>query len=525
MTAQLPIVAAAEGFRHRRLAIAALGIGIAVLAINFVLFVDIGAKAFRYPFEIDYGEGIVWQQALRIASGDAYGSIAQFPAIVFHYPPAYHLISMAAAAVSGLDPLAAGRLVSLVSTVLTGCFAGLIVFRSLRGEASTAAAAICALIGGLVVLTFWPVLAWAPLMRVDMTAAAFSLAGVYLGIAALRKPALVHGAALCFVAAVYTKQTSIVAPAATFITLLLVCPKVARAGIATALLSGSAVMGALLLSTDGGFVRHIFLYNINRFELWRVRWIADTFAMHSLYFGAAAIGAYHHARSRLPAYRHLSLAAARARLAAEPADAALLMILIYFALATAMLVTITKSGSNINYLIEWLCVLAILVGLAIRDAATIVAGPADTVATPRPPTLMMAAVLPAAVALQALILPAMPDQRRSRFGEHRDLVKLMREAQRPVISDDMVLLLRAGKPVEWEPAIFAELASGGLWDEKPFVRRIEAREFAFFVTAGDRGHKLFDARYTPAVADAIEASYPVKRRLAGYTLRYPSTAQ
>ncbi|HUE79933.1 MAG TPA: hypothetical protein VMN38_09915 [Sphingomicrobium sp.] len=525
MSAQLPVVdAAVEVAPHRKLATVALLICIAVLAVNMVLFVDTGVKAIRYPFEIDYGEGIVWQQALRIASGDAYGGIAQFPAIVFHYPPAFHLISTTTAAMLAMDTLAAGRLVALISTLLTSGFAGLVVFRSMREEAGAVAAAICAVIGGLVILTYWPVLVWAPLMRVDMTATALSLAGVYLGIAALRRPALIHAAALCFVAAVYTKQTSIVAPAATFLTLLLICPKVARAGIVTAVLSGLIVLGALIWWTDGGFVRHIFLYNINRFDAWRLRWIREALETHSLYFGVAAIGVGSQIRSRLPKYRGLSRAAARARLAASPADAAMLLVLVYFLLATAMLITIAKSGSNVNYLIEWLCVLAILVGMAMRDAAIAVTQSAPAAFRRRSANFVLAVILPAAVAVQVVMLPSIPDQRRGPIPELRQLVTLIREAQRPVISDDMVLLLRAGKPVVWEPAIFTELASGGLWDERPFVRLVRARHFAFFVTAGGRGTRLFDARYTPAVADAMDAAYPQKRRLAGYTLHFPAEA-
>ena len=229
----------------RRIAIAALLFGIVVLTMKFALFISDGATAIRYPFTIDYGEGIVWQQALRIASGHAYGSIAYYPAIVFHYPPVFHLLSTAAAAIFGLDQLAAGRAVSFVATMLIGCFAGLIVFRCVREETAAAAAFISAIIGGLAVFVMYPVLRWAPLMRVDMAATAFSLTGVWLGIMALRRPVLVHGAALCFVAAVYTKQTSIAAPAATFLTLLLVNPKLARTGLATTVLGGLVVLGVL----------------------------------------------------------------------------------------------------------------------------------------------------------------------------------------------------------------------------------------------------------------------------------------
>ena len=74
----------------------------------------------------------------------------------------------------------------------------------------------------------------------------------------------------------------------------------------------------------------------------------------------------------------------------------------------------------------------------------------------------------------------------------------------------------------WEPAIFAELASTGDWDERPFVRRIRNREFAFFVTWGQRGFDRFDERYNPAVADAIDAAYPITQRAAGLIVHRPA---
>jgi hypothetical protein len=85
----------------------------------------------------------------------------------------------------------------------------------------------------------------------------------------------------------------------------------------------------------------------------------------------------------------------------------------------------------------------------------------------------------------------------------------------------MVLLKRAGKPVVWEPAIFAELASEGLWDRHPFIEMIHCRRFAFFVTVGARGDALFDHRYDGAVADAMDRAYPVRREMAGLVLHLP----
>ena len=94
---------------------------------------------------------------------------------------------------------------------------------------------------------------------------------VVVGMKAIEKPGLIVPASLLFVAAVYTKQTSIAAPAALFAVLLLVRTRTALIGIATCIVTGLAALFALNAVTDGGFVRHVFLYNVNRIDLSRNR--------------------------------------------------------------------------------------------------------------------------------------------------------------------------------------------------------------------------------------------------------------
>ena len=101
-------------------------------------------------------------------------------------------------------------------------------------------------------------------MRVDMLAIAFSLFGLVAAFKALERPRLIYLASLLFVAAVYTKQTTIAAPAATFAVLIALRPALAVRGIAACLVLGITVLLMLGWLTDGGFYRHIFLYNVNR---------------------------------------------------------------------------------------------------------------------------------------------------------------------------------------------------------------------------------------------------------------------
>jgi 4-amino-4-deoxy-L-arabinose transferase-like glycosyltransferase len=164
--------------------------------------------------------------------GKGYGPIDGMPAIVFHYPPIFHALAMAASETFGMDQLAAGRLVSLTATLAGGAVVACIVHHFARREHGRGTALLCAAAGGLVALAFVPVAVWSPLMRVDMVAFAFGLAGLWCGLIAIERPRMVLLAALFFVAAVYAKQTSLAAPAATFLILLLDRPRTALTGIA-----------------------------------------------------------------------------------------------------------------------------------------------------------------------------------------------------------------------------------------------------------------------------------------------------
>ena len=355
--------------RYRWLSAAALCLAVILLAVHAAFLLALIASAIRFPFGIDYGEGIVWQQMKLVIAGHAYGRIDGFPAIVFHYTPLYYLLADALHATTGVDELAAGRIVSAAATALTSTLAGLIIFTSLRRESGSLSAIVCAVIGGLVILSFIPVQIFSALMRVDMAAIMFSFAGVYFALSARMRRELIHLAALCFLAAVFTKQVSIAAPAATFLTLLFVQPRTAVAGAATTLVVGVTIAASLTFFTDGNFLRHIFLYNINRLKLSNY----TMFAILLLYVGyiyVVLIGlAWRMNECWRFGERGARFRALRKRLTASPYDTALFLFLVYFCFAAAMLAFIFKSGASVNYFIEFMCVTGVLVGLLLRTAA------------------------------------------------------------------------------------------------------------------------------------------------------------
>ncbi|MFL6856810.1 MAG: hypothetical protein ACJ8EB_02755, partial [Allosphingosinicella sp.] len=358
---------------------AALAVGLALLGYGTLRFLLLGGRALTFPWELDYGEGIVWQQMVQIFAGKGYGPIDAFPAIVFHYPPVFHALAWTLAA-TGLDPLAAGRFVSLAATLVCALLVASLTAR-LAGP-DRAVARLCGLFAALVALNFWPVSFWAPLMRVDMVAFAFGLSGLLFAQEALRRPNRIYAAAFCFVAAIFTKQTSIAAPAAAFLVLLFARPGTAWRGIAACLALGGGALAALAVATDGGFLRHIFLYNINRADWSRLGWIAQQGALHLCFLAAALLGLVQALRERRR-------------------DPATLIALAWLGATTATLVLVAKSGSSINYFIEWMLALSLFAGLAVRDAAATALGRAIG----RSPLGLAAA---AALGAQVLLLPSAP---------------------------------------------------------------------------------------------------------------------
>ena len=187
-----------------------------------------------------------------------------------------------------------------------------------------------------------------------------------------------------------------------------------------------------------------------------------------------------------------------------------------------MLALILKSGSSDNYFLEWFGLISLFAGLTLTEFAM----PRAAVVGWRQPHPAVC-ILPWVIALQAVFLFAevKPDY-NTRWRDRADLAQLVdtiHRAPAPVIGDDMVAILSAGKTVLWEPSIFAELASKGVWDERPFIALIRASHFAFIVNEGYPGDNyLHDARYSPAVTQAISEAYPQTRYLAVYELHFPA---
>lgn len=489
------------------LAVAAIAFawGLARLALH-------AGDALSDPFGRDYGEGVVWQQMLRIIDGTGYAQLREFPAFVFNYPPVYHLVTAATASAFGLDQLFAGRLVSLVSTIVAAILAGVATATAIGpGEDQRVrmiAGAVAAL--SFVTLPLW--LTSTLLMQIDMLALVFTMAGLVLVVRAVERPSLALGAGVLFTIALYTRQTSLPAPVAAFLILLIARPRAAWLLLGSAIVASVIALGLIQATQGPAFLTNIVFYNLNR-----IAWDHATKALLVLLANIVpiALGGIGFAITwrRLDPRRWRRW---RERMATERGLAASAIVLLMVVIKTLMLPMILKSGANDNYLIDWFAGLAILTGLAI--VPVIRAATAQASAPNGVLLLLIALGLP----IQMLDPPILPSPGFSENrAEMQALVARVRTSPKPVVSDDMVLLRRAGQAVVWEPAMIAELGSAGVYDQARLAAHVRRGDFGFFVTHGDRGNLIYNQRFTPIIADAIDAAYPRRERVGPLTLHLP----
>jgi hypothetical protein len=465
-----------------------------------------------YPFG-DYGEGIVWQQALLIPGPRMYGQIDHLPFIVFHYPPVYHLVSRAVMAF-GVDPLAAGRIVSLAATAIIVTSIAWLIAAELAGRVGRSAVLIGAVTGALLALSLEPVEMWFDRMRVDMLAIALAFLGVVFAVRAERQPAWLALAMPAFVLSIYTRQTELAAPASALLVLLLVRPRAAiLAGIGGAVL-GLGALAWLEWVTAGGFLRHIITYNINT---WTFALLIERLRFQVSYAVLLAL-----------AVISLTLLWLRRRDETPPRGAEASRYNLVLPISTAwllfslimMVATVGKSGSNVNYFIEPMCVCAVAAGLLIGLCWQAVVGSPGR----RDMALRLGLVF-ATLALAAVMAKRRPTcyavQSPALLAIQQNLVQEIAKQDRPVLSEDMVLSLRAGREVPIEMAIFHELAVMGQWDQRRLIDLISAHAFAFLVTTPDKIYTPL--RYTPEVTAAIERAYPRVQTRGPYVVRYPET--
>jgi hypothetical protein len=444
----------------------------------------------------------MWQAANVTDLKKAFRPIEQYPHIVFHYPPLFHLVSRFVAIFTG-DLLRAGRLTSILSLVGTCLIAGLLTARVLPPGTNKLTRFLAGYTAGTLVFST-PLWSWACLMRVDAIGIFLTIAGVALFVLARRRRLFGYLAFLCFVGAVYSKQTALAGPAACFLIALIEKPRYALQLAALSISLGLGILLMLYTATDGIVLRHLITYNQNPYFpaqiLIRLRHHCSNL-IGPLFFSAMfPIVLLYRRDGRAPGFvRRL-----RVILKRSVFERCVLIVSVYF-LFTFLIAaaTISKQGASDNYFLEmdiaacFLC--GLFLGWVVRRATF----------RPRRAFVMLQIIVVFVLLIQtAGNWKSMAATAREFLHPPPDpsvkVIEFLKQIGDPVYSEDMVILMHAGREVPAEPAIITALSDDGKWDESGFVARIRNGEFRAIVI---RWSLTNHQRFSRPIAEAVEERY------------------
>jgi 4-amino-4-deoxy-L-arabinose transferase-like glycosyltransferase len=470
-----------------RLALAAC---LALLAAGVGRFVFDGLAYLRSPYSRDYGEGVVLALIRLLAEhGSYFGPVGEYPMIHGNYPPVFLILGAVAYRLFG-PSLAAPRALSLLSTAALMVIVYVIVGQRWRDRWL----ALCA---AFLLVAPWFVVTWAPLGRVDMLACFFSAAGLWLFATAQEGRGWrwwTSGA--CFVLGAFTKQTALVAPAAALLSLLhgpatrRLIPRFFLAFV----LPAAAVLLVLVLATRGQAWSHLVTYTA----------AAD----YSLAALGKGYGSFVVSAAPLLAVILLGLGACSDPLLGR-GDRPFAL---YWVLNLGALVTTAKAGAAQNYLVEpWLAtvLLAALALGALRERSPEVFR--------WWPVLMLVAAAVALVAGHGAARLPRPIRNPLQATEYRALDEAVAGTSGPILSENLSVLVRHGKPVLVEPFGMLLLSRKGLWQPDRLVADCEAGRFDLIVYE----NRLRDI---PGMDTCLDRRYEPTATLGPYDLLRPRPA-
>lgn len=501
----------------------ALAVGLAAIVTFAVYgaavaaFVDRTIDYIWYPYASDYGEGPILFQVAALAAGNSmYEPIAQAPYTVANYPPVFHYAVWLVWQFTG-DPLVAGRLVSFLGALASG----LLIFTLVQGTLHRDHAPLSRRVGGalaaLFFLTHYTVIGWSATMRVDTLALAFGLLGMQIFVLSIRRPSLTWVYGLAFVLAVFTKPNMIAAALATFGVAYFLHRRRALTALAISGAAGLVALGVAAAATGGEFLLHILAYNVNEYSLDQLLMLLRrNLVWHSvdivLLFGGLGY--------------LLACLVERWRTepsAESPGNPAASLMLFGSMMAASLLTVIAsgKVGAWVNYFLEFEAAASLLLGTLVVRLTTFLRSDKWDLGCGR--RRVMAVVALALLCSQATLGWSL------KFGElgqagiafSRPVVNLIATAEGPVISEEMVLLYRAGRPLYFQPFIMTALASEGRWDPGPLTAAMEQGAVSFVVLSSAIGSAGYEHRFPESFRAALETRYRLRDSFGNLTVYVP----
>lgn len=474
------------------------------------LLIPIGQRvdsALRFPFEMDGEEGFVFLDAVTVRTHQPlYQSIETEPYVVGNYPPLF-----AWALSCFIDPdhpsLRAGRLIVAVSSILIVQLLILIVFSRTRRL-------IPSFLAPLLFLVTYEFHNWSAFCRVDLPALALTLLGLYIFINTRRLWGT-YLSALVFVLAAFTRVTSVLAPAACCLSMLLYDRRRLAWFLIPYLGLGVGAFAIFDYATGGEFYRHVVVYNRNEMDWDQLRLVMKNEVFYFYRWWIAALAAEVLASVFVWSHRRSSDGGGKIRFRSPPHARGVTGF--YFVLASLSLITFAKVGSAPNYALEPLAAAALFGPELLGRLCDAGGGERSSRrALARAGVLGMAAALLLHIWYLREVAANMFSSRNPSSTDvdvGRAVLDAVHNADGDVLTEYPLFSLLCGKPITYEPFIMSRLAAEGLWDEQKIIDQISRHRFGLILTSQDlrdveKGVHLW--RFTPKVARSILRYYSLQ---------------
>ncbi len=413
--------------------------------------------------QLEYSEGLMMENAIKFQTGQWSWSWGELPPyLVSFYPPVYYLILGHLFDWFGTS-LIVGRTFGLITFIACLMLCYLIIWQVTQGKKWMA------LIGALFPLTQLILSGWSFLMKVDIPAMMFELAGVYIALK-FQKSKWLFASIPLFLLAFYTKQSAVAGAIAVFIYLLFQDKKLAFKWGSVCLVSLLAIFGAANLATHGEFYKQIVLYQQTVPFLRPFKEVFSQWFMCYLVLLPIMCMSFIFIEKN---YRHL---------------------IGVFALVAMAINTLTvmRIGSGQNYMFEVMFGMCLAAGCAlprvfeihrIQDFAPFVVTICLLIANP--------------------MVVGFPDPGYA--SRVQDVKAIIRDAQYPILTENFSLVVEEGKEPYMDAFVFYQFNKLGYWNQQTVINDLESRKIEYVITVTPIPETL--QRLDESIQDAVKDNY------------------
>lgn len=443
----------------------------------------------RWPYPMQGSESLMVWEAKELARGESI-YVANGPErhgfVSGPYTPLYFAAVAATLRLSD-TVYTGGRLIALGAWLTLLATVGALIWQATPRRTGLLGAFVS--MAGLA--TFTPGIIWAVRVKPTIPALALAMIGLLIVQRSWRSPRGAYlWAIVPFIAAYFTKQTTLAAPLAATLFLL----RWAGARPALRFVFAGAVGGllpsvALTALTGGEFFRHIVADR-------RLRWEPQLV----LNFGALFL------RDFWPTLATAAVGALTLVWLRRPSIAPF-----YLVCALGFVATIGVEGADHDHLIELAAASALAVGCAL---AVVLDGSRRAALVAWPLVALLAAQLVTGWTPDKWYAQELADPTPQTRRQLDLIVTNIRNTPGEVLSEEIGLNILAGKGVPYDdPQAMAALARAGRWDQQQLLDDLRARRFALVILPANPR----DAIWTPEVLAAIRDNYELKFRDVWFT--------